>query len=187
MSRYNNRTMDRFVTGGVFRRAGDRQREPKMFSHRYHFTDPSTLTISLTHKDDDVVMYLRRQGDRYMNLTESEYRDIINSRHLINEKIKECKLVLGGKIPPMVDVGRQSSTLAKSKETEKLEKSMTRLLLAKRKAMEMLENGESSEEEEEEEVDVASKKKVKVKREKKSSKVAESALADGSEDEDSDA
>ena len=123
-----------------------------------------------------------------MNLTESEYRDIINSRHLINEKIKECKLVLGGKIPPMVDVGRQSSTLAKSKETEKLEKSMTRLLLAKRKAMEMLENGESSEEEEEEEeVDVASKKKVKVKREKKSSKVAESALADGSEDEDSDA
>ena len=62
-----------------------------------------------------------------MNLTESEYRDIINSRHLINEKIKECKLVLGGKIPPMVDVGRQSSTLAKSKETEKLKKSMTRL------------------------------------------------------------
>ena len=126
-----------------------------------------------------------------MNLTESEYRDIINSRHLINEKIKECKLVLGGKIPPMVDVGRQSSTLVKSKETEKLEKSMTRLLLAKRKAMEMLENGESSEEEEEEEeeeeVDVASKKKVKVKREKKSSKVAESTLADGSEDEDSDA
>ena len=54
--------------------------------------------------------------------------------------------------------------------------------------MEMLENGESSEEEvEEEEVDVASKKKVKVKREKKSSKVAESTLADGSADEDSDA
>ena len=99
MSRYNNRTMDRFVSGGVFRRPGDRQREPKMFSHRYHFTDPSTLTISLTHKDEDVVMYLRRQGDRYMNLTESEYRDIINSRHLINEKIKECKLVLGGENP----------------------------------------------------------------------------------------
>ena len=35
----------------------------------------------------------------------------------------------------MVDVGRQSSTIPKSKETEKLEKSMTRLLLAKRKAM----------------------------------------------------
>ena len=86
----------------------------------------------------------------------------------------------------MVDVGRQSSTLPKSEETKKLKKSMMRLLLAKRKAMKMLENGESSSSSSSE-VDVTSKKKVKVEREKKSRKVVESTLADGSEDEDSDA
>ena len=83
-------------------------------------------------------MYMRRQGHRYINLTESEYWDIINSSHLIKDKIKQCKLVVDGKILPMVDVGRQSSTFPKSKETRKLEKSTTCLLLAKRKAMEML-------------------------------------------------
>ena len=180
MSRYN-RTVDQFVSGGFVRRPGDRQRELKLYSHRFHFTDPSTLTVSLTHKDDAVVMYMRRQGDRYMNLTESEFRDIINARHLINEKIKECKLVLGGKVAPMVDVGRQSSTLPKSKETEKLEKTMTRLLLAKRKAMEMLENGDTSSEEEDQ-----PNLKKKMKRQKKSNKVTESINGEGSDDEDSD-
>ena len=187
MSRYN-RTVDQYVSGGVVRRSGHPQREPKLFSHRFHFTDPSTLTISLTHKDDDVVMYMRRQGDRYMNLTESEYWDIMNSSPLINDKIKQCKLVVGGKIPPMVDVGRQSSTFPKSKETRKLEKCTTRLLLAKRKAMEMLENGDSSSEDDDDDDNkTVSKKKAKVAHQKKTNKNLEQTHAEGSEEDESDA
>ena len=94
---------------------------------------------------------------------------------------------MGGKIPPMVDVGRQSSTFPKSKEMRKLEKCTTRLLLAKQKAMEMLENGDSSSEDDDDDNKTISKKKAKVAHQKKPNKILEQTHAEGSEEDESDA
>ena len=57
------------------------------------------MTLTITHQNDDVVMYMRRQGGRYMSMNESEFRDFLHSVEEINEKIRQCKLVMAGKLP----------------------------------------------------------------------------------------
>ena len=119
-SYYGKRTMDDFVSSGSREyRCGADMREPKLFSHRFHFTNPSTMTVTVTHRNEDVVMYIRRQGGRYMSMNKSEYRDFLFSVDEINEKIKQCKLVMVGKLPPPLDVEEQCSLLPKSKATLK--------------------------------------------------------------------
>ena len=122
-------------------------RDPKLFSHRFHFTNPSTMTLTITHRNDDVVMYMRRQGGRYMSMNESEFHDFLHSVEEINEKIRQCKLVMAGKLPPPLDVKEQSSTLLKSKATLKLERSRSCLVKAKHQALFLMEDSASSNEE----------------------------------------
>ena len=122
-------------------------REPKLFPHSFHFTNPSTMTITVTHQNDDVVMYMRRQGGWYMSMNESEFRDFLHSVEEINEKIRQCKLVMAGKLPPPLDVEEQSSTLPKSKATLKLEQSRSCLVKAKCQALSLMEDSASSNEE----------------------------------------
>ena len=49
-----------------------REREPKLFSHRFHFSHPSTLTLTVTHKGGYVVMYVRK-GSLYLSFTEGKF------------------------------------------------------------------------------------------------------------------
>ena len=79
------------------------------------------MTITITHKNEDVVMYIRRQGGRYMSMNESEYRDFVEAVEEFNEKIKQCKMVMAGKQSAPLDVEDQSFTLPKSKAMLKLE------------------------------------------------------------------
>ena len=117
------RTVDEYVhSGNRDYRCGSDIREPKLFSHRFHFTNPSMMTITITHKNEDVVMYIRRQGGWYMSMNESEYRDFVEAVEEFNEKIKQCKMVMAGKQSAPLDVEDQSSTLPKSKATLKLER-----------------------------------------------------------------
>ena len=110
-SYFGKRTVDNFVSSGNCNyRHGSEMREPKLFSHRFHFTNPSTMTVTVTHRNDEVVMYIRRQGGRYMSMNESKYRGFLYSVDEINEKIKQCKLVMAGKLPPILDVEEQSSS-----------------------------------------------------------------------------
>ena len=119
---YRKRSIDNYVSSSnrEYQRGGE-TREPKLFSHRFHFTNPSTMTLTVTPQNDDVVMYMRRQGGRYMSMNELEFPDFLHSVEEINEKIKQCKLVMAGKLPTPLDVEEQSSTLPKSKATLKLE------------------------------------------------------------------
>ena len=126
---------------------GGETREPKLFSHRFHFTNPSTMTLTITHQNDDVVMYIRRQGGRYMSMNESEFCDFLHSVEEINEKIRQCKLVMAGKLPLPLDVKEQSPTLPKSKATLKLEQSRLCLVKAKHQALSLMEDSASSNEE----------------------------------------
>ena len=64
-----------------------RKKEPKLFSHRFHFSHPSTLTLTVTHKDGYVVMYARK-GSLYLSITECEFRDLIGSVNKVREKIE---------------------------------------------------------------------------------------------------
>ena len=102
-----------------------RKRELKLFSHRFHFSHLSTLTLTVTHKDGYVVMYVRK-GTLYLSITECEFRDLIGSVNEVREKIKRCKRVLRGVKPPPVDVEDQSSALPKSKSTKKIEREVTK-------------------------------------------------------------
>ena len=126
---------------------GGETREPKLFSHRFHFTNPSTMTLTITHQNDDVVMYMRRQGGQYMSMNESEFRNFLHSVEEINEKIRQCKLVMAGKLPLPLDVKEQSSTLLKSKANLKLEWSRSHLVKAKHQALSLMEDSASSNEE----------------------------------------
>ena len=49
-----------------------RKRELKLFSHRFHFSHLSTLTLTVTHKDGCIVMYARK-GSLYLSITECEF------------------------------------------------------------------------------------------------------------------
>ena len=98
-----------------------REREPKLFSHRFHFSHPSTLTLTVSHKDGYVIMYVRK-GTLYLSITECKFRDLIGSVNEVREKIKRCKRVLRGVKPPPVDVEDQSSALPKSELTKKIER-----------------------------------------------------------------
>ena len=126
-SYFGKRTMDEYVRSGNrdYRRGSD-IREPKLFSHRFHFTNPSTMTITITHKNEDVVMYIRRQGGQYMSMNKSEYRDFVKAVEEFNKKIKQCKMVMAGKQSAPLDVEDQSSTLPKSKAMLKLERGKSR-------------------------------------------------------------
>ena len=98
---YGKRSIDNYVTSEnhEYRRGGE-TRKPKLLSHRFHFTNPSTMTLTVTHQNDDVVMYMRRQGGWYMSMNESEFCNFLHSVEEINEKIRQCKLVMAGKLPP---------------------------------------------------------------------------------------
>ena len=102
-----------------------REREPKLFSHRFHFSHPSTLTLTVTHKDGYIVMYARK-GTLYLSFTEGEFRDLIGSVNEVREKIRRCKRVLRGIEPPPIDVEDQSSALPKSESTKKIEREATK-------------------------------------------------------------
>ena len=145
---YGKRSIDNYVSSGNREyQCGGEMREPKLFSHRFHFTNPSTMTLTVTHRNDDVVMYMRRQGGRYMTMNESTFCDFLHSVEEINEKIRQCKLVMTGKLPPPLDVEEQSSTLPKSKATLKLEWSRSHLVKAKCQALSLMEDSASSNEE----------------------------------------
>ena len=49
-----------------------RERELKLFSHRFHFSHPSTLTLTDTHKDGYIIMYARKDT-LYLSFTEGEF------------------------------------------------------------------------------------------------------------------
>ena len=183
-SYYGKRTVDDYVSSGSceYRRGAD-MRELKLFSHRFHFTNPSTMTVTVTHRNEDVVMYIRRQGRRYMSMNESEYRDFLFSIDEINDKIKQCKLVMAGKLPPPLDVEEQSSLLPKSKATLKLERGRSRLVKAKRQALALVEDSASADEDTEQPNVISDKKKV---RRKKMTRGAISSAV-GTDEEDSDA
>ena len=71
---FGKRTVDEYVSSSNRDyRCGTDNREPKLFSHRFHFTNPSTMTITVTHRNEDVILYIRRQGGRYMSMNESEF------------------------------------------------------------------------------------------------------------------
>ena len=63
-------------------------REPKLFSHRFNFTNPSTMTLTVTHQKDDVVMYIRRQGGRYMRMNESEFSSFCGENQRKNKTMQ---------------------------------------------------------------------------------------------------
>ena len=98
-----------------------REREPKLFSHRFHFSHLSTLTLTVTHKDGFVIMYARK-GTLYLSITEGEFRDFVGAVNEVREKVKQCKRVLRGMEPPPVDVEDQSSAIPKSESTKKIER-----------------------------------------------------------------
>ena len=93
------------------------------------------MTLTITHRNDDVVMHMMRQGGQYMSMNKSEFHDFLHSVEEINEKIRQCKLVMAGKLPTSLDVKEQSSTLPKSKATLKLEWSRSCLVKAKCQAL----------------------------------------------------
>jgi len=145
------------------------------------------MTITVTHRNEDIVMYIRRQGGRYMNMSESEYRDFTSSLDEVNEKIRQCKMVMAGKLPAPLDVEEQSSTLAKSKATLKLEKDRSRLAKAKRRALSLLE--ESVSDDDETEPSAAPQESKKVRRSSGTNRKVNRAvsLVGGTDEEDSDA
>ena len=111
-----------------------REREPKLFSHRFHFSHPSTLTLTVTHKDGFVVMYARK-GTLYLSITEGEFRDLVGAVNEVREKVKQCKRVLRGMEPPPVDVEDQSSAIPKSESTKKIEREATKRARARQLAL----------------------------------------------------
>ena len=111
-----------------------REREPKLFSHRFHFSHPSTLTLTVTHKDGFVVMYARK-GTLYLSITEGEFRDLVGAVNEVREKVKQCKRVLRGMEPPPVDVEDQSSAIPKSESTRKIEREATKRARARQLAL----------------------------------------------------
>ena len=82
-----------------------------------------------------------------MSMNESEFHDFLHSVEEINEKIRQCKLVMAGKLPLPLDVEEQCSTLPKSKATLKLEQSRSCLVKAKCQALSLMEDSASSNEE----------------------------------------
>ena len=82
-----------------------------------------------------------------MSMNESEFHDFLHSVEEINEKIRQCKLVMAGKLPLPLDVEEQSSTLPKSKATLKLEWSRSCLVKAKQQVLSLMEDSASSDEE----------------------------------------
>jgi len=118
------RTMDNFTYNSEGR-SRTRDREPKLFSHCFHFSNPSMLTLTVTHYKDQVVIYARK-GRLYMSISESEFRDLIFSLDLVKAKIRQCKRVMLGKEPSLLDIEDQSSTLPKSEATLKIERDRSR-------------------------------------------------------------
>ena len=117
-------TMDNFTYSSEGR-SRSKDREPKLFSHRFHFSNPSLLTLTVTHYKDQVVIYARK-GRLYISISESEFRDLICSLDLVKGKIRQCKRVMLGKEPSPLDIADQSSTLPKSEATLKIERDRSR-------------------------------------------------------------
>ena len=82
-----------------------------------------------------------------MSMNNSQFHNFLHSVEEINEKIRQCKLVMAGKLPPPLDVKEQSSTLPKSKATWKLEWSRSHLVKAKHQVLSLMEDLASSNEE----------------------------------------
>ena len=89
------------------------------------FFNPSLLTLTVTHYKDQVIIYAHK-GCLYMSISESELRDMIHSQDLIKGKIKQCRRVMYGQEPPLLDVKDQSSRILKSDTTAKIEKERSR-------------------------------------------------------------
>ena len=118
--------MDNFTCNGSEGRArGGKEWEMKLFSHQFHFSNPSLLTLIITHYKDQVVIYARK-GCLYMSISESEFRDMIHSQDLIKGKIKQCRQIMYRQEPPLLDVEDQSSTIPKSDATVKIERERNR-------------------------------------------------------------
>ena len=118
--------MDNFTYNGrEGRTRGGEEWEMKLFSHRFHFSNPSLLTLTVTHYKDQVIIYVHKRC-LYMSISESEFRDMIHSQDLIKGKIKQCRRVMYGREPPLLDVEDQSSTIPKSNATVKIEKERSR-------------------------------------------------------------
>ena len=112
----------------------------KVFSHRFHFSNPSLLTLTVTHYKDQVVIYARK-GRLYMSISEPEFRDLIHSLKLVKGKIHQCKRVMLGREPPLMDIEDQSSTLPKSEATIKIERDRSRSARARQAlVLEMTDN-----------------------------------------------
>ena len=134
-----------------------REREPKLFSHRFHFSHPSTLTLTVTHKDGFVVMYARK-GTLYLSITEGEFQDLIGAVNEVREKVKQCKRVLRGMEPPPVDVEDQSSAIPKSESTKKIEREVTKRAHARQLALMNASTEEEGDDDDDESSGVPSRK-----------------------------
>ena len=111
-----------------------REREPKLFSHRFHFSHPSILTLPVTHKDGCIIMYARK-GTLYLSITECNFQDLIGFVNEVREKIKRFKRVLREIEPPPVDVEDQSSAFPKSEPTQKIKREVTKQAHARHLAL----------------------------------------------------
>ena len=81
--------------------------------------------LTVTHYKDQVVIYACK-GHLYMLISESEFRDMIHSQDLIKGKIKQCRQVMYGWEPPLLDIEDQSSTIPKLDATVKIERERSR-------------------------------------------------------------
>ena len=97
----------------------------------------------------------------------------------INEKKRQCKLVMAGKLPLTLDVEEQSSTLPKSKVTLKLEQSRLCLVKAKHQALSLREESVSSNEETEQ---PTAQDKKKARRKKVSCTIPSAAVTSDEDD-----
>ena len=62
----HGRTVDDYTyyshrVGGTYY-GSRRERELKLFSHRFHFSPPSTMTLTVTHKDGWIVLYAMKNS-----------------------------------------------------------------------------------------------------------------------------
>ena len=61
-----------------------------------------------------------------MSISESKFRDLVNSLELVKGKICQCKCVMLGREPLLMDIEDQSPTLLKSETTIKIERDRSR-------------------------------------------------------------
>lgn len=113
-----------------------RRHPRKKYHFKFQLMPPNENTsLTVTHKDDEPVMYLRKGGGAsWVCLKEGEWNDLLGVTERIARKLKECRLVLRGKAPSSAEGDKMTALVTPSPASLRYEQRQMKRLRMEREA-----------------------------------------------------